>query len=220
MRKLVRSLLAVVSLPLSAEELAYTITGTAIPMTGPPVTAPFSLSFTLDTLSGTQSSMFGSGGCMQTFAASSLAISAYTASVGGKTVGNVANTLGGVTATNISGTNGTCGSMELSVDVVGPPTFVWDLGAGPTPTQTHFTTSPDPLADILASFPGQGVDGELGDTWNLEPQSVDVRVPEPGILDLVVTGFFGAAIASLVARGPRRNWGYSRLFSMIATETQ
>jgi len=170
-------------------------------MTGPPVTAPFSVSFDLDTLSGTQSGIFGSGGCMQSFAGSSLAISNYRASVGGQTVANVASTLGGITATNIVGTNGTCGSMELSVDLVGPPVFIWDLGAGPTPTQTHFAASSDPLADILATFTGPGVDGQLANRWNLEPRSVDVRVPEPGMPGLMVIGIFGAVVVRFVTRG-------------------
>jgi hypothetical protein len=201
MRKLILSLLAIFSLPLSAEEIGYTITGTAFPMSGPQTPAPFSVSFTLDTLSGTQSSMFGSGGCMQTFAAGSLAISSYRASVGGQTLANVGSTSGGVTANNISGMNGTCGAMELSVDVVGPPIFTWDLGAGPTPTQTHFAASSDPLADILKSFPGPGFDGSLANQWDLAPQFVDVRVPEPGMPQLIVIGFFAAVGAGFVARG-------------------
>lgn len=189
-------LLALVSLPLSAEEFQFNLSGLALPMgeAGSP-NIPFNVTFMMDTLSGQSSSSF-SGGCVTGWQFSGVQVSNLFAAVGGQSVLSVPSTVA-------SGRGGDLFPGCVPDDgFVNMPGFSWlEIRSGrTTPLDPN-----DPLADLFLNlcntitgepatpcFVGGG--GQLPG-WNLGQPSVKIAVvPEPGMLGLMLLGLSGTAL--------------------------
>lgn len=209
MRALILLLLACVSLPVSAEELRVTITGLACPLAPPDCgagdyTTPFTITYFIDTRSGQRTvrvgpSFFGDeGDILRTYVASNLAVTNYSAILGGQSFAFAAHTTGGF------------GFDEEGLNVydfaggAGPSMgrYFFDSFATPIVTAPEFATFQDPLASLLLKYPSTPcslcglVTGSDGlDFFPLIAKITVTPVPSPGPLLLFLTGLLGIALS-------------------------
>jgi len=189
-------LLAIVSLPTSAAELQFDITGTATPFANPGVFTPYHVTFELNTLSGQTTSSF-SDGCLTAWSFSGVHATNLSATVGVQSVLNVPATLA----------RGGGGSLEAGCFMHSATISVGEFILDDVISQRTTPLNPkDPLADLLinlchlSSRPMEGCfwggEGSLPG-WDLDSgNSVKITalpVPEPGVLAL-----FGLSLTALV----------------------
>lgn len=211
MRTLILFLLAVVSLPLSAEELQVTITGLACTLApsdcrAGDYTTPVTITYFIDTRSGNRIVSIGQGlgdvgEILGTYDASNLAVTNYSAILGGRSFAFAAHTSGEIVwdevAENVYDFAGAAGPLKGG--------FSFDSVAIPITTAAEFATFQDPLASLLLKYrptptpcgpfcelttgPG-GTDffGIVG-TMTITP------VPSPGPLLLLLTGLIGITLS-------------------------
>ncbi len=214
MRKLALALtlLTVVSLPVSAEELQVTVTGlacTLAPVDCQPgtYTTPFTITYDVDTRSGHQTFRVGEasfgieGEVLVNYEASNLAITDYSASLGGLSLAFAAWP---------SGHFGFDVEGRDSYDFAGgaspsPGGFFFDSFATPIVTAPEFATFQDPLASLLLKFrstPGscgfcQLNGSDFTDYVPLIGTMTVTPVPSPGPLLLLLAGLVGIALSRL-----------------------
>jgi hypothetical protein len=183
-------LLAITSAQASAQEVAVGLDGVAFPADqSTQAGVPFDITFLLNSASGAQSYIFGTGPCMQEFQISGVSISHFVANVGGKTVANAPSLLGSFGGPNVQG--GCAGYFDLTFDMP-QVNFTAELLGIPVPSKTQFASWNDPLASMLTEFSYRGESGSLP-SWNLDVTSI--RVPEPDAFALMALGLcavFGA----------------------------
>jgi hypothetical protein len=209
MRTLLLLVLGFVSLPVSAEELQVTITGLACTLAPADCkqasyTTPFTITYDIDTRSGQQTFSVGQadlpneGEVLNSYFASNLAVTNYSANLGGQSVAFAAHTTGGfffdVEAPDIYDFSGGAGPSMAS--------FFFDSFARPLVTASEFSTFQDPLASLLLEYrstPGGCGICALGDFQEnfiaLNGQMTVTAVPSPGPLLLFLTGLVGIALS-------------------------
>ena len=203
-------LLAFVSLPVSAEELQVKITGLACTLAPDCGQAsyktPFTITYDIDTRSGQQTFSVGQtelpneGEVLNSYVASNLAVTNYSAILGGQSVAFAAHTTGGfffdVEAPDIYDFSGGAGPSMA--------TFFFDSFARPLVTASEFATFQDPLASLLLEYrstPGGcsicALDmGDFPENFiGLNGKMTVTAVPSPGPLLLFLTGLVGIALS-------------------------
>lgn len=196
MRTLLLLVLAIVSLPVSAEELQFDLSGLALPVgeAGSPH-VPYDVTFVLKTLSGQTSSTFSSG-CLNAWSFSDVQVFNLSATVGGQRVLNVPSTLA----------RGSGGDLFENCTLEAGGILIGKNGFFMTDIVSQRTTPlnpQDPLADLLTNLcrPPVCVVGGEGSLpgWNLSGAHVTVSVvPEPGMLGLTLLGL--GAVGLLLCR--------------------
>ena len=175
-------LLLLVSVPVSADELQFVLTGFANPITNVDVSEPFRASFLLDTLSGPSSfTLGGPEGCVQEFSFSGANASHLNVTVGGKRILNTPHTVafggGGAEAYCLMANGMTVGD------------FHWN--EFDTNNVSTSLDPKDPLADFLLHTGYAFNFASFGD-WEAGEFSVQVTsVPEPATLSLLALGLAG-----------------------------
>jgi hypothetical protein len=205
MRTLLLLALCFVSLPVSAEELQVTISGFACVFVSSitecnrsgSFATPTTITYDIDSISGLQTSSLGQApftgsDVLFSYEASDLAVTNYSAILGGQSVGFAAQTTG-----------------RFSFAVEGPTAYDFFGGAGPgydfdsfaTPlvSATEFATFQDPLASLLLKYRSPSDGAFCGgfcflDGFPVFAKMTIVAVPTPGPLPLLLPGLVGLVI--------------------------
>ena len=194
-------LLGFLSLPAYADELQYSLTGTAVETQGANVgtTSPFTVNFDISTTPTSQSLTF-LGGCYSGGLASGLAVSALSGTVGSQTIWSNASATAGFGGDAPSGTPCATVFSALATDN--------GLLLESFLDNPHVSSPDRALTELLSGVFPKGLEGESailqGDTiWALELFSgvkvTNVSVPEPGMLSLMSLG-----LVAIWARRRRR----------------
>ena len=178
-------------------ELQFTLFGEAVPFESPdsPQT-PFTASFDVDTLSGTQGLQFANG-IVSVFRSVDTHFTNLQVTVGGNSVLNIPAVNGEIWGNP----DGNPSAVPVDSGVVVPSLIVnWQLGPPGIPQDT-----PDPIAAIMLNGPITAQFGDLVGFWGLDPFTIQVTdisasVPEPGTAGLLVLG----AVALICAHRDRR----------------
>jgi hypothetical protein len=210
MRTLLWLALAFVALPVSAEELQVTIAGVACTLAPPDCgqgsyTTPFTITYDFNSTSGLQTSRVGQDGfndgrdVLVEYSASNLAVTNYSAILGGQSVAFAYQTTG-----------------NFGFEVEGIDAYDFGGGAGPskggygfdsfsTPlvSASEFATFQDPLASLLLTYRSTGgcnvcmlyATGDPLDFTPLSGRMTIVAVPSPGPLLLFLTGLVAITLS-------------------------
>jgi len=205
-RTLILILTAFVSLPVSAEELQVTITGLACTLAPPdcgPYTTPFTITYDINTRSGLQTFRVGEvgfenqGEFLGTYSASNLAVTNYSAILGGQSFAFASQTTGNFVF-DVEGRDVYDFAGGAGPSVGG---FFFDSFATPIVTAPEFATFQDPLASLLLKYPPRpcsvcGLDTGSND-FGFFPTIAQITVtpvPSPGPLLLLLTGLVGMTL--------------------------
>jgi hypothetical protein len=217
MRTLLLLALAFVSIPVSAEELQVTIAGVACTLAPPDCgqgtyTTPFTITYDINSTSGLQTSSVGQQGfgeVLDSYHASNLAVTNYSAILGGQSVVFAAHTTGNF-GFEVEGQD----VYDFSGGVSSPSKmgFGFDSFSTPFVTASEFATFQDPLASLLLTYRSTGgcsvcflyATGDPLDFTPLSGRMTIVAVPSPGPLLLFLTGLVGITL-SLRGKGSPAN---------------
>jgi len=209
MRTLVLSLVAVVSLPVSAQQLQVTISGDACVFVSSitecnvsgAYTTPATISYDIDTRSGQQTFHVGQpgfgteGDVLIDYEAANLVVTNYSAILGGQTHAFAAHTTGSF-GFAVEGADAYDFAGGVNPAKGG---FNFDSFASPLVSATEFATFDDPLASLLLKYRSPSDAAFCGvcllDGFPLVGQMTITAVPSPGPLVLFVAGLVGLALS-------------------------
>jgi hypothetical protein len=179
-------LLVLLSLPASADELQYILTGDAEQVNNPSSTGAFNASFTLNTLSGPSSFSFGGlGGCLDGYSFSGANVSNLSITIGGATIVNTPHTSAFGNGEAFLGPCSTISGMMVGE-------FVWnEFDSFDTP---HSLNPKDPLGDFLLNA-GYVFNVGFVEGWGANFSVKVTSVPEPSELALMLLGMLGVGIS-------------------------
>lgn len=182
-----------------ATELQFTITGDAVPLSkSDAAPVPFTVSFSLDSLSGNQSFTYGTNNALQLFSAVGASITNFSASVNGLLLLSAANLSGKFWGNALAGDPAppnTSFDAGLQLPPFDGGDFKWNFMTVPNVPQG----SADPLGMLLSQSTYPGDVGEINQQWGLENFRVSVvdppvNVAEPGLFALFALGLASIGI--------------------------